>query len=318
MFPENAFELNEELSIGEVGGEGDYSFIRLWYLAVDDNENIYAMDEGAGHVKVYDKNGRFIRSIGRRGEGPGEFLYPNMIFITGEGQFVVEDFIRSLIYFSIDGTYQKTVPTSSLFPIGIDIFPEGRILALTNEPNNLGKKLGLYNDDLSFQNMIVHIPTPKPDPADMRIFQPKIDWAITPKGEIVLTYKEDYEIQIFDPSGKLTKMIFKRQKPVRITQEDINTSVARVPEGKKLVVPKNHPAVQAVLVDDVSRIFVKTIISDEDQRYFYDIFTKEGKYVAKVPLSGKVQVIRNDRLYAIEEDENGYQYIKCYKVTWNY
>ena len=81
MYGEDVFSMDEDLSIGVAEGEKEYVFFHLWHLAVDNQENIYAMDQGETYVKVYDKNGIFLRTIGRKGEGPGELQNPDNIFI---------------------------------------------------------------------------------------------------------------------------------------------------------------------------------------------------------------------------------------------
>jgi hypothetical protein len=35
-------------------------------LAVDDDENIYVNDLKAAHIRVFDKNGEYVRTIGTR------------------------------------------------------------------------------------------------------------------------------------------------------------------------------------------------------------------------------------------------------------
>ncbi len=70
-----AFDLEEELSIGDVNDE-DYFFPRRVTLNVDDDGNIYVCDGGNIRVQKYDKNGTYLRTIGRQGQGPGEYMYP--------------------------------------------------------------------------------------------------------------------------------------------------------------------------------------------------------------------------------------------------
>ncbi|TET64977.1 MAG: hypothetical protein E3J56_16475 [Candidatus Aminicenantes bacterium] len=52
--------------------------------------------------------------------------------------------------------------------------------------------------------------------------------------------------------------------------------------------------------------------------YYYDVFNSEGKYIAKIPLKSQPWVWKRGKLYNIEEDEEGYQVVKRYKVTWKY
>jgi hypothetical protein len=320
LYGEDVLELEEELTIGVSEGDEEYSFIRLWYLAVDEDEYIYAMDQGAAQVKVYNTDGHFLRSIGRKGQGPGELDNSNMIFVTNQGQLVIEDFIRNLTYYSLSGDFIKSTPTSSIFPVAIGVYPNGQIIAITNEqnPDKHGKNVGLYNNDLGLIKMQAHIPKPKPDPGIIRIFQPKISWVITSDGELVLSYKENYEIHIFNEKGALIKKILKDYKPVKVTQEDIDKGLGELAAGKKIEAPKNHPAIQSILVDDQGRMIVKTHEKNGKADYYYDVFDSEGKFMGKVSLRGRVQVIKTNKLYSIEEDDDGYQYIKRYKVTWNY
>jgi hypothetical protein len=44
----------------------------------------------------------------------------------------------------------------------------------------------------------------------------------------------------------------------------------------------------------------------------------DGVTVAKIPLEFQPQAFKKSKLYTIEEDEEGYQYAKRYKVTWRY
>lgn len=119
LYGEYVFKIEEDLVIGVKEGKKEYMFSRLWYLAVDDEENIYAMDQGETHVKVYTKNGTFLRAIGEKGEGPSELLNPNRIFITGDNQLVIEDFIRNLTYYSLGGEHIRTQSTAKIFLVGI-------------------------------------------------------------------------------------------------------------------------------------------------------------------------------------------------------
>jgi DNA-binding beta-propeller fold protein YncE len=44
-----------------------------------------------GRITVFDKNGRFVRTIGRAGTGPGEFRTPHALEIDSQGRLVVAD-----------------------------------------------------------------------------------------------------------------------------------------------------------------------------------------------------------------------------------
>ncbi len=70
------FELSEELTIGEGETSEEGVLNRPQYLDVDSDGNIYIMDRGDIDIKVFTPEGRFIRTIGGKGQGPGEFETP--------------------------------------------------------------------------------------------------------------------------------------------------------------------------------------------------------------------------------------------------
>lgn len=51
---------------------------------------LYVADTQAHQVKVFDLTGRLVRTIGQRGEGPGEFNYPTYLALSREGLLVAD------------------------------------------------------------------------------------------------------------------------------------------------------------------------------------------------------------------------------------
>src|SRR4030042_6622910 len=64
--------LTEELTVG-LSKNPDESFTDVSYLVVDGEGKIFCLDIKDQKIKVFDKNGAFLRAIGKRGQGPGEF-----------------------------------------------------------------------------------------------------------------------------------------------------------------------------------------------------------------------------------------------------
>ena len=76
-------EFEEDLVIGRGNDDTNYTFYGARGLAVDVKGRIYVLDSGNGRVQVFDSEGGFLRTIGRRGEGPGEFQSPSSIAVAG-------------------------------------------------------------------------------------------------------------------------------------------------------------------------------------------------------------------------------------------
>ena len=62
LYDEIEFELEEDLSIGRED-DGNYMFYSRVSLAVDNQDNIYALDGRNCRIQKYDKNGQYLQTI---------------------------------------------------------------------------------------------------------------------------------------------------------------------------------------------------------------------------------------------------------------
>jgi len=85
----------------------------------------------------------------------------------------------------------------------------------------------------------------------------------------------------------------------------------------KLIFSDYHSAFRRFFLDDEGRVFVQTWEKAGDEgKYYFDVFDTEGRYIAKVPLRQDPILCKKGKLYIIEEDDEGYQVVKRYHVTW--
>lgn len=77
-----------EVSIGELDGPEEYLFGWIFSIAVDEDHNVYVFDYQAQHVGVFDSEGDHVRTLGRQGEGPGEFNRAESIAMLPDGRLV--------------------------------------------------------------------------------------------------------------------------------------------------------------------------------------------------------------------------------------
>ena len=88
-------ELVEELKIGALDGPEHEIFGRIVGIVADSAGTIYVADSQVPVVRVFDRDGNYQGSLGRSGEGPGEFLRINGIAALPGGRIVVQDVSRA-------------------------------------------------------------------------------------------------------------------------------------------------------------------------------------------------------------------------------
>jgi hypothetical protein len=81
-----------EVSIGEIEGDLEYLFGSVRSLAVARDGTIYVVDGQVPDLRAFDADGRFLRTLGRPGEGPGEIKSPDGgLAILSDGRILIRD-----------------------------------------------------------------------------------------------------------------------------------------------------------------------------------------------------------------------------------
>jgi hypothetical protein len=309
------------LSIGEEGRE-DYIFSQIRSVAVDDEERIYVLDNKENNVKIYDKNGEFVKKFGRKGQGPGEFHLPRAVAITNQDEILVQN-IRSLAFFSLEGDFKRSLSIDQMRLGTINIDSDGNITSLCSirEDENPRYELKKFDSELNYLYSLGSSPLANSRRDGFNPLFPVLRWNVINRNQIVCGYMKEYELKVFDAKGNLIRKILKEYTPLEVTQEDVDERLQgeKLPPQMKenMVIPKYHCPFRWMIADEKGRIFVWTyerVIDGEG--YYYDVFDADGKYIVKVPLKSRPFLYKNSKLYTVEEDEEGYQYVKRYKVTW--
>jgi 6-bladed beta-propeller len=89
------WQLVEEFRIGSVSGEGPGALASVGVIAVDDKSRLWVYDNFDSQIKVFDSDGRHVRTIGRSGAGPGEFRSVIGMTWDGLGQLWVVDAVNA-------------------------------------------------------------------------------------------------------------------------------------------------------------------------------------------------------------------------------
>lgn len=95
----------------EISGDIDdeHFMVRPWSIVVDDDGNIYAFDRMVLKIFKFDKSGKFVKSFGNVGQGPGEYGGRgdhNLLYFSHDGYLYLSSSLNSkILKFDRDGNH---------------------------------------------------------------------------------------------------------------------------------------------------------------------------------------------------------------------
>ena len=123
----NRIELEEVLSIGSLADDLLYQWVGI---ASDEFGNVYLTDTMDYSIKKFDSEGTLVKSAGKKGQGPGEFLAPRLVEWRRDCLYVTDQFIPGIQVFDMDLEFSHRIPVS--YPVAsFKVLPGGRIAAVT-------------------------------------------------------------------------------------------------------------------------------------------------------------------------------------------
>jgi len=113
-------------------------------VTVDElTEEVYVADGSFSHIVVFNKFGKALRSIGKRGTGPGRFRAITAIAKGPEGLYVVDRLELPVQVITMDGDYKYSFGESyQVFPTAIAVTPD-RVTYIADKSDNT---IRIYQD----------------------------------------------------------------------------------------------------------------------------------------------------------------------------
>ncbi|MCY3808166.1 MAG: 6-bladed beta-propeller [Gemmatimonadetes bacterium] len=241
-----------EVSIGELDGPEELLFGSIWSIAVDDDHNVYVFDGQAQEVRVFDSAGVYVETLGRPGEGPGEFSRAEAIAMLADGRLVVRNpgnqrlevfgpeagetdqwaynagglHTSSPLYTDVNGRTFVDAPDLSVggFAVELIVFgPEGTQIDTLPVPS------GTYEPPL-LEARQGGISASHPVP-----LSPELLWTVHPSGHFLTGFSADYRIDLPRDDGVLR--VERAADPVPAHEEERANERAGVVEYMRRMVP---------------------------------------------------------------------------------
>lgn len=320
-------KLREDLRIGIESGDENYMFSQLNSIQVSDEEKIIVYDGQEVSIKVFDKDGKFIRKFGQKGQGPGEIQSVSYINLIGEKINFWNRGNNRFSFYSIEGECIEEIPTGKYRPLEAKADSRGNIYGYVLI---LGDKvtLDLVKFNREFQPTITITSREMPKTPPPSILLELIHFHVLKDDYLVWGRTYAYEFNILDSESRLIRQIKRDYSPIRVTKDNLIEEFKRRFPSRKIPpkipripdhFPKHFPVFENFICDDEGRIFVRTYERDLEDNVYYDVFDPKGRYFTRfsLPYEEKVSVVKKNKMYClISSDEEGIPKIKRYEMLW--
>jgi hypothetical protein len=337
----------EEITIGESEGDENYMFGESVQVIADDEGCIYVTDWDRKRIQKYSPDGKYLLSIGRKGQGPGEFGNIWSPTFDNEGNLYATDIVnKKVAFFDRDGEFLRSIKIPQYIG-SVFILPNGYYFTTKTERSedaNADKYIyihGVYDKEFNlideihrdFHNIRNRGNRSRSeflaDIMSESAFKPFFVWHVTNDGRIYGGFNAAYEIRIYDQEGNHLNSIRREYDPIKISQKHkdqfFNKQVESFLRGlptdaslkdeirKYMKYPKNLPAYFSFsLMDNGWLCFIVDMI--EDDYCLIDLFDEKGVYIGRFKTNaffGPVH-FKNGKAYAVVTSDD-YKYIRRFR-----
>jgi hypothetical protein len=350
LHPGRTVVFEEDLTFKEKNEAGEVRLFKPSWYVVDAQDNVYIEDESDMAIKLFDPRGKYLRTIGRKGNGPGEFGRIANLAVLPDGRLLVTDFeTRRTSFFSPEGRFlssfqwkkffsQVHLATNSSYTVDEMVISEDmqELWVKTidfegNEVLSIGKFS--YPEFKTLQQGEITFSTSVP-------WSPMSIFAGDQKRQLLYHCLNDkFLIEVYDSQGKLFRKIDRPYEAPPVTNEDIEEFESRFKDrpdspfaklAKQMVLPKVKTVAERLLIDSDGNLWVETNEekskpearakekkSVENPIRAYDIFSPDGVYETKVWTDIRPGIFANAKMYrSVEDAETGLRQLKRYRMIW--
>ncbi|MGD2245407.1 MAG: NHL repeat-containing protein [Candidatus Aminicenantes bacterium] len=244
-------------------------------IAIDDQGNIYILDAGNHRIQKFGPDGKYITTLGNRGQGPGEFFLPLSLDIDPNGYLYVSDPQNQRIQIlNPDGEEHKTLSfhetpagTIRLKKSGDLVMGKGGIVfsfgpGRSQEPEKLmkfldveGNILGEFGETVTYKDMFVN-----------RMGN-NFRFALDKEDNVYVSFEYQNRIEKYSPQGEL---LWKADRKLNYSTDlsKAKAEVTRSGGNVSVRAPRMNRSSMGIAVDDQDRVWVVTFdrqLKEEEQ-----------------------------------------------------
>jgi len=320
--------LVHELTIGSENDTDETMIFTIRAVQAGAGGEIYVLDGKIGQVKIYGPDGRHLRTIGKKGQGPGELQSPSRMVLTSDGNLCFLDSGNNRVsVYSPEGACLKETPFTGWRPFRFlpdsRGFGYGDVLDFEGGVKDILIKLDAkLNKAATIATLVVaENPSEQTWPIEMY----RLIYQVDRQDRLVWASTGAYELNVVDADGKAVRKIERAHDKKSYSRADKDRLIKEYfdgktpPPGLAPYFPPTKPVLFYFIFDDEGRIYVRTYETDDQGLFFYDIFDSEGRFFARfsLPESELLAGVKKGKAYTyIEENEDGIPQVKRYALVW--
>lgn len=332
--PGEEWRLVPEGAIQSADGEGPAAFSRIVDIAVDPLGRVWVADGPQQQIRVFEADGRHVRTIGRAGGGPEEFATLAGMDWDAEGNLWVMD--GGNVRYSVWDTAGKLVTTrrrplnvsSVPWPLGFD--SQGRLYDEegSGHPADNRRMIVRLGPGVQVQDTFIipafELPVfevVQEEGLNRRVnavvvpFAPVQLWRLDQDGYVWVAITDRYRLERHRFEGGVERAVEHQAQPRRITRQQRETALARLrsfeEQGGKIDasrIPDTYPMFEDFFFGDGGTVWVR-LPTGRDEPGRLDVFDARGRYLGQVSTSTRFMsrpapVFRGGRVYAVVQDED--------------
>lgn len=334
------------LDVGSAEGNGADVFGVVRQVVRLRNGSVAVLDASAREIRVFDQDGSHRFTIGRGGEGPGEFQNVRLVAqVLGDSIAAVDNMLGRVSVFSGDGKFARSYPIPRVAggsaPNILGFFDSGVMVVATQATAAAAPRSTVLLYTVDTDGKILHQLGAYPDRENgsngMGLgFGSAATFGIG-ASTIWSAHTSEFEVRVADSLGTVVRIIRLNRLPQSVTDAEVAEAKASVeaqlrrqgmtgPAVARILATefsKKHPVMAKMLVDDAEHLWVSrytnTMVAEQlvsDQREIWDVFEPSGGLRARVtlPTGFRMDAVAGDLLLGVHTDDSGLQRVRAYRV----
>jgi len=334
--------ITEEMRFGSGLEENPIFFSSIRSIDVDHNGYLYVLDSSPQEIYVFDHNGTYLRTVGSKGSGPGQFENAAAVDVNENGEiWVMEMQLGKLTIVDSLGNYLRTERVNTTgwdywdYPGGFDKLGRYNAMVLCYKYEEEESELMLARYDETFTPLdTIAIPSSSSEierfthssdgsTYSMSIpFQGSFIWDFSNRGTFWTLLTSEYQLIEMSVGGTPLRQVSNESEKIPVTDADMDEAIERmqwfVEEGGKIdyaKIPREKPAVESFFSDDEGNLWViQSDTTPEQATSHFDIFNSDGYFLGDIQVPFKLDrtsssIVKDGIFYGITLDKEGGQVI---------